>query len=44
MARAGTIEGSPVARVLAWIVLAVMAVALLYTGWIALANFSRIGV
>jgi hypothetical protein len=34
----------PVARTLAWVVLAVMATALAYTGWIALANFSRIGV
>ena len=34
----------PIARTLAWVVLAVMAAALAYTGWIALANFSRIGV
>ena len=34
----------PLARTLAWVVLAVMAAALTYTGWIALANFSRIGV
>jgi hypothetical protein len=34
----------PVARTLAWVVLAVMAVALGYTGWIAISNFSRIGV
>ena len=34
----------PLARTLAWVVLAVMAVALVYTGWIAIANFSRIGV
>ena len=33
-----------VARVSAWVVLAVMAAALVYAGWIALANFSRIGV
>ena len=32
------------ARTLAWVVLAVMAGALLYTGWIALANVGRIGV
>ena len=32
------------ARTLAWVVLAVMALALAYTGWIAIANFSRIGV
>jgi hypothetical protein len=31
-------------RTFAWVVLAVMAVALAYTGWIALANFSQIGV
>jgi hypothetical protein len=38
-------EGSaPLARVLAWVVLALMAVATLYTGWIAVANFGRIGV
>jgi len=34
----------PLARTLAWVVLAVMAVALAYTGWIAIANFNRIGV
>ena len=34
----------PLARTLAWVVLAVMAVALGYTGWIAIANFNRIGV
>ena len=34
----------PVARTLAWVVLAVMAGALAYTWWIAFANFSRIGV
>jgi uncharacterized membrane protein len=34
----------PLVRTLAWVVLAVMAVALGYTGWIAIANFSRIGV
>jgi hypothetical protein len=38
-------EGSwPLARALAWLVLALMAVAGVYTGWIALANFNRIGV
>jgi hypothetical protein len=31
-------------RALAWLVLALMAGATLYTGWIALANFHRIGV
>jgi hypothetical protein len=34
----------PLARTLAWVVLAVMAGAFLYTGWIALANFDRISV
>lgn len=34
----------PLARTLAWVVLAVMTVALAYTGWIAIANFNRIGV
>jgi hypothetical protein len=34
----------PFARTLAWVVLAVMAMALAYTGWIAIANFNRIGV
>jgi hypothetical protein len=34
----------PLARTLAWVVLAVMSVALVYTGWIAIMNFSRIGV
>lgn len=38
-------ESSPaVTRVLAGVVLALMAVAVLYTGWIALANVHRIGV
>ncbi len=38
-------EGSwPLARALAWVVLALMAVAALYTGWIAISNFDRIGV
>lgn len=34
----------PVARTVAWIVLAVMALTLAYTGWIAIANFDRIAV
>jgi hypothetical protein len=34
----------PLARSLAWVVLTVMAVALVYTGWIAIVNFNRIGV
>jgi hypothetical protein len=33
-----------VPRVVAWVVLVLMAAAILYTGWIALANFHRIGV
>jgi hypothetical protein len=38
-------EGSwPLARALAWVVLSLMAVSTLYTGWIALVNFDRIGV
>jgi hypothetical protein len=38
-------EGSALlARLLAWIVLALMAAATLYTGWIAAVNFGRIGV
>jgi hypothetical protein len=35
---------APVARLLAWVVFALMAVATVYTAWIALANFHRIGV
>ena len=34
----------PLARILAWVVLLLMAAALAYTGWIAIANFNRIGV
>ncbi len=34
----------PLARMLAWVILAVMAATLIYTGWIALVNFGRIGV
>jgi hypothetical protein len=38
-------QGSaPLARLLAWVVLALMVAATVYTGWIALANFNRIGV
>jgi hypothetical protein len=33
-----------VARVLTWVVLALMAGATAYTGWIVLANWGRIGV
>ena len=32
------------ARVLAWVVFGLMAAATVYTAWIALANFHRIGV
>lgn len=34
----------PLARTLAWIVLGVMALTVVYTGWIAIANFDHIGV
>lgn len=34
----------PLARTGAWVVLAVMAAAVTYTGWIVLANFGHIGV
>jgi hypothetical protein len=37
-------RSAPLARWPAWLVLVVMAAALVYTGWIALANFNRIGV
>ena len=33
-----------VVRAAAWVVLALMAAATVYSGWIALANFHRIGV
>jgi hypothetical protein len=35
---------TPLARLLSWVVLAVMAAAAAYTVWIAFANFHRIGV
>ena len=35
---------APLARLLAWVVLALMAAAAIYTGWIAFANYHRIGV
>jgi hypothetical protein len=35
---------APVARLLAWAVLALMVAAAAYTTWIAVANFHRIGV
>ena len=45
MTTASNADGSwPLARTLAWVVLALMAVAIAYTGWIALVNFHRIGV
>lgn len=31
-------------RTVAWVVMAVMALALAYAGWIAISNFDRIGV
>lgn len=37
-------RSAAVTRVLAWIVLALMASATLYTAWIAALNFKRIGV
>lgn len=38
-------EGAPpFARILAWVVFALMAAATVYTAWIVLANFNRIGV
>ena len=37
-------RSAPLARLLAWVVLALMAVATGYTAWIAIANFHRIGV
>jgi hypothetical protein len=38
-------EGAPpLVRILAWVVFALMAAATVYTAWIALTNFDRIGV
>jgi hypothetical protein len=37
-------SSSALSRLLAWIVLALMASATLYSAWIALVNFNRIGV
>jgi hypothetical protein len=38
-------ESSPlVVRLLAWLVVGLMAAATVYTAWIAVANFNRIGV
>jgi hypothetical protein len=34
----------PLTRLLAWVVLALMAAATAYIAWIALSNFNRIGV
>ena len=39
-----TFASTRLVRGLAWLVLALMGVATVYTGWIALANFHRIGV
>lgn len=35
---------TPLVRILAWVVFALMAGATVYTAWIALVNFHRIGV
>jgi hypothetical protein len=35
---------APLARLLAWVVIGLMAVATAYTAWIVLANFNRIAV
>jgi hypothetical protein len=40
----GTDTAATVTKALAWVVLALMAVAVAYTGWIAVANFHRIAV
>jgi hypothetical protein len=37
-------RSAPLARLLAWVVLALMVVATGYAAWIAIANFNRIGV
>jgi adenylate kinase len=37
-------SSSALSRLLAWIVLALMASATLYSAWIAIVNFNRIGV
>ncbi len=37
-------SSSALTRLLAWIVLALMASATLYSAWIAIVNFNRIGV
>lgn len=37
-------RGPVLLRLLAWLVLALMASATVYTAWIAVANFNRIGV
>ncbi|HWC01646.1 MAG TPA: hypothetical protein VHF87_02645 [Methylomirabilota bacterium] len=38
------VGSAPLTRTLAWVVFALMAAATVYTAWIALANFNRIGV
>lgn len=35
---------TPLAKLLAWVVFALMAAATVYTGWIVVANYNRIGV
>jgi hypothetical protein len=45
MARESEADGSPaLTRLLAWVVLALMALATAYTAWIAVRNFERIAV
>jgi hypothetical protein len=43
-AESGSAGAAPLARALAWVVFGLMAAATVYTAWIALANFHRIGV
>ena len=49
LGRGDVVNGEPagsalLSKILAWLVLALMLVATAYTGWVALANFHRIGV
>ena len=43
-AKSESAGSAPLARILAWVVFALMAAATVYTAWIALANYHRIGV
>ena len=43
-ARSESAGSAPLTRLLAWVMLALMAAASAYTAWIAAANFHRIGV